>query len=227
MFIIADKRIPLEAKSRLNKYGKVLFFESTGATYKVISGHPDIFCCTTKNELVVAPNMPAKILQKLNSYKISLLNGKNNVGDKYPQSAHYNALVTDKYLIHNLKHTDPVLLESCLHLVRLDVKQAYTQCNVLALNNDTFIASDRGIEKTLQQKGLEVLFVNPKGILLPGVEHGFFGGCCGIFENKIFFIGSLNHFPDGEKVRQFLPDYEIIELYDGPLFDGGSLIFIE
>jgi hypothetical protein len=42
----------------------------------------------------------------------------------------------------------------------------------------------------------------------------------------VFFIGNLSHFPEGEKVRQFLSSYEIIELYDGPLVDGGSLIFI-
>lgn len=227
MFIIADKKIPLEAKARLSKMGDILFIQTTGITYPAISGHPDIYFCKTEKSLIVAPNTPAKIILELNDQKISLLKGKNNVCSKYPQSAHYNALVTDKYLIHNLKHTDPILLESCAHLEKLDVKQAYTRCNVIALNNDRFITSDRGIEKTLRHKGSEVLFVNPKGILLPGFEHGFFGGCCGIFENKIFFIGSLNHFHEGEKVRKFLIDYEIIELYDGPLFDGGSLIFIE
>lgn len=226
MLILTDIRIPVAALRTLKKYGEVLPFETSEITYPAISGHPDIFFCQSGNDLVVAPNTPKIITTKLKALSIPFREGKTDVGSVYPQTAVYNAVTTNKYLIHNLKFTDPEILKGCVHLEKIDVKQAYTRCSLLPLKNDRFITSDKGIEKVLLQKGLEVEFVKPGGILLPGFDHGFFGGTSGVFEDKVFFIGNLDHFPEGEKVRQFLSAYEIIELYDGPLFDGGSLFFI-
>ena len=44
----------------------------------------------------------------------------------------------------------------------------------------------------------------------------------------MFVNGSLNFFPEGGKVRNYLDQlgYEIIELNDGPLMDCGSIIFV-
>jgi hypothetical protein len=72
-----------------------------------------------------------------------------------------------------------------------------------------------------------VLYVNPSDIILPGFRNGFFGGACGVYENRVFIIGSLDKFGDGSNVRAFLKrlDMEIVELYDGELNDGGSLLF--
>ena len=226
MVIIADKRIPEPALEALQKYGDVLLLETSGITYPAISGNPDIFFCRTESGLVIAPNTPNVIKEQLTNSTISFIVGKQIVGAEYPQTAYYNALITNRFLVHNLNYTDPVIMELCDNLEKIDLNQAYTRCSVLALKNDRFITSDQGIEKALLKHGMEVLFVNPKSILLPGFDYGFFGGTCGIYEDKIFFIGSLDHFPEGEKVRNFLFGYEIIELYDGPLFDGGSLIFI-
>ena len=226
LLIIVDKRIPEPVLEALRKYGDVLLLETSGITYPAISGHPDIFFCRTESKLVIAPNTPNEIKEQLTNSTISFIEGKQIVGAEYPQTAIYNALATSRFLFHNLNYTDQVILSLCDQLEKIDLKQAYTRCSVLALKNDRFITSDKGIEKALLKRGLVVLFVNPKGILLPGFDHGFFGGTCGIYEDKIFFIGSLDHFPEGEKVRNFLFDYEIIELYDGLLFDGGSLILL-
>ncbi len=43
MKIIANSNIPNSAINKLNKYGEVLPFETTGITYSAISGHPDVF----------------------------------------------------------------------------------------------------------------------------------------------------------------------------------------
>ena len=60
------------------------------------------------------------------------------------------------------------------------------------------------------------------------MKHGFFGGACGVHENKVFILGHLDKFKDGDKVRNYLKDldYKIIELFDGQLFDGGSILFL-
>lgn len=160
--------------------------------------------------------------------KITFQEGNFEVGERYPQTAVYNAVVSEKLLIHHLKVTDSKVLERNGNREKIHVNQAYTRCNLLALKDDHFITSDRGIEKVLREKQYEVVYVNPEKIILPGMKHGFFGGCCGVFENKVFIIGNLDFFPGGKQVREFISQSgcHLVELYSGPLFDGGSLFFI-
>jgi hypothetical protein len=226
MVIIADQRIPEQARSNLEQFGEVLFLTSSKVTYPAISCHPDIFLFKTNYRLVVAPNTPKEFLELIIQIKLPFTKGQKYIGLEYPETSHYNAVETDKYLIHHKKYIDPKIRNLATGKEFIHVKQAYTRCNLIALRDDRFITSDKGIEKALKHKGLEVLYVDPKGILLPGFDHGFIGGTCGVLDNRIFFIGSLDYFQEGDKIRTFLKDYEIIELYDGPLFDGGSLVFI-
>lgn len=226
MFILADNRIPDQAKTTLEKYGEVRYVSSSGITYDAISGHPDIFICAKYNKLAVAPNSPEELQKYLTDKSIQFNIGSSGIGNRYPQTAKYNAIVTDQYLIHNTNITDKNLLSMFDSKEIIHVKQAYTRCNLIPLKNNRFITSDKGIEKTLLNEGLEVLYVNPEGIILPGFENGFIGGACGIYQDSLFFIGNLDHFQEGQKIRKFTFEYNIIELYDGPLFDGGSLIFI-
>jgi len=227
MIIIADNRIPEQAKVALENYGEVLYLESHGITYPAIAGHPDIFLCQVNEQLIVAPNTPATLKEYLTKMSVLFINGESEVGEKYPQTAPYNAVVSDKFIIHNQNVTDSKIKELTVGKEFIHVNQAYTRCNLIPLENNRFITSDNGIEKTFLRHGFEVLFVNPNGIILSGFKNGFIGGTCGIFEDKIVFIGNLNHLPEGNKIQKFVSDYEIIELYNGPLYDGGSLIFIE
>ena len=229
MLIIIDKRIPGEAKTQLALYGTVVEFSTSDIVYDAISGHPDIFFCQTQKNLIVAPNIPFVYTKMLKDHQISFYIGKLLVGKKYPETARYNAVVTDKYLIHHSEITDEVIQSLTSNLITIQVKQAYTRCNLLPLKNNHFITSDKGILKGLLDTGCEVLYVSPDSVMLPGFGHGFFGGACGICENKVFIIGKLSFFEDGEKIRIFLSrlKYEIIELYNGPLFDGGSVMFVQ
>ena len=226
MLILADDRIPEKAKDTLEKHGHIIYLITHSISYPAISGHPDIFFCTINNHLIVAPNLSEDIKKKLKKIKVSYSVGKKPVGEKYPETAWYNSVVTANYVIGNTSFMDQHIKDLAATKEIIHVNQGYTRCNLIPLKNDRFITSDKGIEKVLLKYGLEVLFVDPKGVLLPGFKNGFIGGTCGVWQNKIFFIGSLQHFPKGQKVRDFIHDMEIVELYDGPLFDGGSLIFL-
>ncbi|HLN53543.1 MAG TPA: radical SAM protein [Lentimicrobium sp.] len=251
--IIADKRIPLPAKNALRNMGETLFLEDQLTVYKSISGHPDIFMCGFENRVVVAPGLLPTVRVPLESAGIEVIVGNNNPGSKYPDTARYNAVITDNLLIHNIKITDSSILETFAGKDKIHVKQGYTRCNLLPLNNTAFITSDIGIEKVLKSRGFEVLFVDPQPVMLKGQKHGFFPGCCGIWGNKVIVNGSLKYHPAGEEIEQFFkahsPDSsqrtsrkhneqdsainpessfpEIISLYDGPLRDIGSLFFFE
>ena len=229
MWIIADKKIPAEAKKKLHSYGHLMELETNGITYPAISGHPDIFFTQVDNQLVVAPNLPGKFIEALQIHKIQFIFGERPVGEKYPETAGYNAVVTSEFLIHNSALTDPVIRNLCLNKTPVHVNQGYTRCNLLFLDDGHAITSDEGIYNALDANRIETLFVQPVGIALPGYSHGFFGGCCGMYGNRLFTIGNPDYFSGGNKIRQLACrlNIEIVELCDSPLFDGGGVIFIE
>ena len=228
MLIIADNRIPDEAKQNLSKYGKLLLLETSGITEKSISGHPDIFICNTGKKQIIAPNTPAEIKAALKKRNISFEEGEKPVGMNYPDAAKYNAVIIYKTIIHRSDITDKKILEECKDYNIIHVSQGFTRCSLLPLDGKHFMTSDEGIHKTLLQHGFTSLKVSVSGIILRGQPHGFFGGACGVCENKIFILGSLDHYCDKEKVELFAAQtgFKIVELYDGPLFDGGGIFFI-
>ena len=141
--IIADSRMPEEAKKNLKKLGNVIFINPTSVTYDSISSHPDIFFFQKDDALIYAPNAPKRIIKELKKRKIKLIEGKKEVGKKYPETVPYNAVGIGNLLIHNLKHTDETILSSYKN--HINVNQGYTRCNLLALNENAFITSDVGI----------------------------------------------------------------------------------
>ena len=233
--IIADARMPEEAKKNLKKLGDVLFLNPTEITYKSISAHPDIFFFQTKDGLVYAPNAPKRIIKELKKRKIKLTEGKKEVGKKYPETVPYNAVGIGNTLIHNLKHTDPTILS--LYENHIHVNQGYTRCNLVALKEGVFITSDEAISCQLSaissvnrqqttdnsQRCLSlskaelgastssateksILYIDPKQIKLEGHDHGFFPGCCGVWKNNLIVCGSTKHLKEKEELDRFLKD---------------------
>ena len=223
--IIVDKKLPKQAKANLKQFGLVIEFSTHSITYEAISGHPDIFICQLPDKIILAPNLPSEYLKIFKDEKIHFHIGKQNVGLEYPQTAVYNTVVTEKYFIYKKNIPDTEIIQSLSSQKFISISQGYCRCNLLPLKNDSFITSDKNIYRNLTNEKLNVLYVDPKQIILPGFKHGFFGGTAGIIDNNVLISGSLKYFLDKEKAKSFLQNlnYSIVELYDGPLFDGGSI----
>ena len=228
MLILCDRRIPAQARFTLSGLGQVVEFSTENITYNAISGHPDIFFCPTPAGLIVAPNLPETYFQILGCNAIRYSIGSMPVGKVYPETARYNALVNERFIIQNPGTSDPVILNLNPEKQIIAVKQGYVKCSLVALPNNSFITSDRGIEKSLKKQNAEVLFVDPAAIWLDDFEHGFFGGVCGMIENKLFVCGSLSYFKEKNFIEEFTSNagVEIVELYQGQPMDIGTLIFL-
>ena len=222
---IIDARMPKEAKDVLRKEFEIVDFRSKDLVYEAISGHPDVFMHQINNKLIVDTNLPKKYFNWLKDNNINYRVGRNKLGKKYPETAYYNVSSGDGLFIHKEDITDPILTEELADYRFIHTNQAYSRCNTLILDANHIITSDSGLNKQMP----ETLLVNPRGILLPGFIHGFFGGCCGIYQNKVYIIGSLKHHKQGAEIGAFIQNagFEIVELYDGPLFDGGGIFFVE
>ncbi len=228
MLILLDKKMPDAAKEKLANYGNIVEFATEGITYESISGHPDIFFCPTPAGLIVAPNLPSDYFNILDQNHILYLKGTLPVGNEYPETARYNLLVTEKLIVENPVISAPEIQNLNSTLVIILTKQGYIRCNLVALPNDSFVTSDRGIEKSLRQRKLDILFVDPTCVKLDGFKHGFFGGTCGLLDKTLFVCGSLKHFPERELIESFShrAGVSIIELYDGPPVDVGTILFL-
>ena len=184
--ILCDERLPSPAKIFLGEFGELIEIYTENITYTAVSGHPDVFCCPVGDVIVVSPALPAEFTDIFNTHGINWIHGRNPNAFNYPESAIYNAVVTDSLLIHNLLITDPVIKAKAGTRRQIHVNQGYTRCNLLPLPGDIFITSDNGIFSVLTHEGFDVLYVNPKGILLEGFPNGFIGGVCGVLGKYCF-----------------------------------------
>ena len=232
--IIASATMPPEAKESLSQMGNVVWLEPSDLAYPSISSHPDIFffCHNERHceSLVCSPNNPVGTRHALSQRDI--IEGTSSVGHKYPETCHYNAVGVGNTLVHNLLHTDISILDLYGKIstksVQLNVNQGYTRCNLLALDEKNFITSDFGIKRVLEDNGCNVFYVDPHQILLPGHDHGFFPGCCGLVDDCVVVCGALKHLKECKELKKFIRrnNMRIIELYDGELVDVGSIFFV-
>lgn len=157
----------------------------------------------------------------------------------YPGNIRYNAVCTGNYFIHNLQYTDPDLLKAAESkaqeegedFCKIHVKQGYTRCSLLPVDDRSFLTSDAGIAKALQSYDVDVLLIRPGHIRLPGFSYGFIGGCCGGLplgngRRSLVVNGNIAAHPDYKKIAAFLKDrdLELFYLEDTPLTDIGSIL---
>lgn len=228
MLIIADKRIPERAKERLRVIGELVEFETDGIVPDYISGHPDIFMFQGNTGLICAPNMPEVYYRLLSDRNISFQTGEKPVGLSYPECARYNAVYSGDVLLHKEGLTDKRILDSCPEAEFLCSEQGFSRCSSMALGPDSFITSDSSIKFVLINAGKDVLFVDNSSISLPGLKHGLFGGCCGLYSDTLYLVGSLSCCTDGKSIAEFASKcgIQVCELCGGNLFDAGGIFFV-
>lgn len=206
----------------------VIRIQSTASVYEAISAHADIYACPIGGELILAPEQNAGIGLVLSSAGVVYSLGSSILQQSYPGNIAYNAVSTENYFIHNLKHTDPVLLDKArrLGLILIDVKQGYTKCNTVVVSPNAFITSDAGIASRLSSYPIDVLLIQSRHVILSGFSQGFLGGASGKVDDTIYFNGDLSRHPDCQRIISFIEARGLSTIYfeDYPLEDIGSII---
>ena len=229
MLAIIDSRSSEQAINNLKKYvTDVYMFQSDGITENSISGHPDIFIYQDQDHLIVSPNAPVDLFKFLDINNIAYLKGKKDIGNKLANSVQYNCLSTPQFLFHKSGYTDSAILDINKHKEFVQLPQAYTRCSLVHLCEESYLTSDRGIEKVLLKRGLSCFYFNPEEIIIRDHDNGFIGGTAGIWVKKIFFNGNIELHSDGQRLKEYLLnlDFDIIYLSDEFLYDGGCILFV-
>lgn len=228
-YLFVDSRIYIEEESNLISLGyNIIKCPLFSLLYYAISGHPDILIHVLDGKnLILHKDIDKKFIKKLKNLGFNIKLSQNSLSCNYPMDIGLNAVNLDNVFIHNLKYTDPILMENVKHKKLINVKQGYTKCSVAIVNNNAIITSDKIIAYNTKQIGIDVLLIPSGDIILPGLDYGFIGGCCGLLEkNLMAFFGHLDYFKYGNEVKEFLFKHNVKPVYlrKGKLVDRGSIL---
>lgn len=233
MFCFIDYRTSQKEINVLENQGLTcVVIPKCSSLYPAIDGHVDIQLAILnkcKKQVIIHKNMNKNFKNLLISKGINFHQTACSLNNTYPHNIILNALILENYFIHNLNFTDSLLLKNQNSKELINVKQGYTKCSCLPINEKAIITSDSGIYKILSKKGFDILLVPPGDIELPGLEYGFIGGTGGmISKNTMAFFGNLDNYIYGDNVKMFLNKYNVTPLYlkDDKLTDRGSLLVL-
>ncbi|ERI90806.1 hypothetical protein HMPREF1982_03844 [Clostridiales bacterium oral taxon 876 str. F0540] len=229
--VIVDYRIATIEKSNLEKLGyEVIVVPPSQNLYTAVCGHPDMLLhIIDKNTIIVHKDMEISFIKKLETFNYNIIISDNKLQDNYPFDIVLNAVNLPKIFIHNLKYTDTKLSRFIDGKILKNVKQGYSKCSTAIVSENALITSDTGIANCAKEEDLDVLLLPPGDILLPGLNYGFIGGCCGLLEDSLLaFYGNLAHYSYGNEVLSFLKKHNVkpVFLSDSKLVDRGSIFRI-
>lgn len=192
-----------------------------------INSHPDLVISIIDDTLIVDENANIKIFRQLDALGIPYVLGNSKLAATYPNDIAYNTVITQDYLVHYLNHTNSLVLQHAKDSGKklISVKQGYTKCSTVVVNDNTIITSDQGIYHSTKND-MNTLLIQPGHVLLEGHDYGFLGGASGCFENSVIFHGDLSMHPDFEKIVEFVEanNKEVIYFNEFPLTDIGSIL---
>ena len=195
-----------------------------------INTHPDMCVCPLGgNLLVLEPTVYNYYYDLLKNYGFNLIKGESILSKEYPYDIAYNCVIINGILFHKLSHTDKKIIEYAdkFNIKKVNVKQGYTKCSTLIIDNESVITSDISLHNAYKANGIDSLYISYDGIYLKGFSNGLIGGCGGLRnKNKIAFFGNISLHNDFEKIKDFLTkrNIEILSLSDDKLTDFGSII---
>ncbi|WIF94260.1 DUF6873 family GME fold protein [Caminicella sporogenes] len=229
--VIVDRRVPRCIQNKIRAEGiNIIKTCCCSDLYEAISCHPDILMHHVGgNEIVVSPNVYEHMRFQFEKLNFNVILGETILGSTYPNNIAYNVGRIGKFAVHNFKYTDKMLFKKLVEkdIKLINVKQGYAKCSICIVNENAVITSDKGIAKQLDRYGIDVLFISPGYIDLPGLNYGFIGGASGLVDkDKILFFGDIRLHPDYEKIKLFLDKYSIRLDYveNEKLIDLGSII---
>ncbi|GLC28717.1 DUF6873 family GME fold protein [Clostridium omnivorum] len=226
--LLTDYRISIEEENTLKNLNfNILKVPPCKNLYTAVCGHPDMLLNIVEdNTIVLHKDIDKNFSDYLSSKYKNVIFSSKSLSNNYPDDIMLNALNLTEIFLHLLKYTDANLLNLVSNKKMINIKQGYSKCSTAIINHNAIITSDTGIAKALYTEKLDVLLLPPGDILLPGLDYGFIGGCCGLVEdNLLAFYGNLQFYKYGYEVISFLKKHKVEPLFlrNGKLIDRGSI----
>jgi len=224
---VIDPRMPKQAKEKLKKLNYFIAEAPLRKKFhKPVQGHADMMIFRYKDTVVYEPGLE-RIAELLRHNGYRCIKGECLESGRYPKDIIYNACAIGGCIIHYKGKIEKNI--KGIKAKHMPVNQGYAKCSIVPVDNKRIITSDKGIKETWEKKGGIALLVRPGYVRLPGYDAGFIGGATGENNRVVIFVGRLDAHPDSQTIKDFIKKSGkgIIELYNGPLYDVGTIFLFE
>ena len=235
MLALTDNRINDSSLASLRREGfEVIPMPCAKHLQEAVSGHTDMLIFWGLGKIFCHRryfDSNKELLERIADFSGAVLEISDEpTGEKYPLDVLFNACLIGNKLICNEKTVSKLILDAAVAngCEIISVSQGYTKCSVCVVSDKAIITADRGIAKACREREIDVLEISEGHISLPPYDFGFIGGASGSCGEKVYFCGSLDTHPDGDKIEEFCKKHKksATSLGDGILQDVGSIFFI-
>lgn len=198
--------------------------KESGCVSAPISTHSDVLYLKVKDNEILASacqkaNFP--MLEKA-GYTVTAV---DNFKPGYKTESYLNYIVCKDKIICNQQTA--LITDTEKNII--NVKQGYTRCSTIHVNDNAFITDDDNIYNTLISNGADCLKVKKGEVKLSGYDYGFIGGASvKLNEEEILFFGDIKNQKDKTAVVEFLRKYNMKPLFikNKQLTDIGSALIL-
>ncbi len=228
-YAIVDRRIPKKALDGLIARGfSPIELPPFSRLAEPVASHPDMlmffgdrlyfsgeYYTTAKNEI--------ELISEVSRLKLAPC--EIELSPKYPADVAFNALPLGGLIFGK---ADALCHEITAGRTVVNTAQGYTKCATVKVTENAIITADPSIARAAKENGIDVLKISSDHVALSGYDTGFIGGASGADSENVYFCGSLDSHPDGEKISMFCKKHkkEAVCLSDEPLYDVGTIFFI-
>ncbi len=227
-YIFIHHALPEKMVSALFVYGKCIPLPPFQKLPHPVSAHPDMLMANIGGTLIVHCEYTEgqKILRE-NGIPFVLSNIP--VEKSYPHDVRLNCFAAGLcFFAHQSGiSADARRLAENKRLRFVPVKQGYTKC-ASAVAGGAVATADKSIYKAALRENIPTLLLSPHHIDIETYDTGFIGGASFALEDKLFFFGKIERYPQYEELRDFFAKQGItlVSLGDDPIFDyGGAVVF--
>lgn len=236
---ITGQEISAKCKNSLESFGyNIIELPPFHALGEPVAAHPDMLLGFVADRMHVHSGYYKIAQQEIESI-MSLSDRLNDlcicddvISNRYPNDILMNFFICGEYLIgktDSIAESAKQYALSC-GLKLLNVRQGYAKCSS-CLFEDSVITADEGIYNSLKDKKINALRISSGSVKLKDFDYGFIGGASG-YDAKartLFFCGNITRHTDWAAISEFCfkAEINVVSLSDEPLYDYGTLFFIE
>lgn len=227
--VIVDNRINEKSEKALKKRDiRVIKTARVNSLYDAVSSHPDMQIHHLGDNVLVCEKSLCDYYKK-QIPSAEIIPGSSALTEKYPNDIAFNCARVGDFLFHKLSFTDSEILAYYKRngVKLINVKQGYSKCSIGIINERAVITSDRGINAEAIKNGIDSVAIRNDEIILKGLNCGFFGGICGLIDEKTLCVnGNIEKLHDYRVIYDFCEKYnvKIINLNDSFPEDIGSIL---
>lgn len=210
---------------------KTLGLKPYGKLDKPVNSHADMLICLIDKTIFCYSDYYDQNIDLFSHIKgHTIIKSTHQCKANYPYDIGLNVLVIGNRIFCKRNYVASEILEYANNnkYKIVDVKQGYSCCSTLVVDENSAITSDKRMYDVLTKEGIDTLLISTNDIKLEGYNCGFVGGCGCFLGKTAYFFGSVEKLREKNEIEQWLKNKncEIASIFQGDVSDFGGVKFV-